>query len=386
MFESPYSTSINHSNNFATAYSSAQSMPIFEDNVKKYWEREISQFVLRPFFKSLSASKLRVLDLGSGYGQGFELLTHIPSNEINYQLQKDYLINENQLDLYLGLDNDYDWVCQANEIYQTRKRVRFLKADFKQGLGFLKGVEPAFDIYFSGDGSLSKLTKTELSGLITEVYQHAHAGSWLVLDLAGRFAADRPYERNTPKMQAWSREEILDLLHFMVEKKHLRLDVLKIFDRAILLGNNQEFNYPNSPFQNIREGINHLFTPYQRTDLNELIIQPEWLKLPDLPQVRNFFNYFIEIWNNFLKYSLLRLEKNISPEQIGDWEQFPASLQFGMLTLDRLIRDTGWIAYGDPRANLIEPHIAYVLRNLEFSLQQGLGCGQNMLVVLQIKK
>jgi SAM-dependent methyltransferase len=386
MFEPLYSTYTNQSNDFANPRTPTQSVHIFEDNVKKYWEREVSQFVLRPFLKQLTGSKLRVLDLGSGYGQGFELLTHIPLHETNHQLQQEYLITENQLELYLGLDNEYDWVCQANEIYQTHKRVRFLKTDFKQGLNFLKGVEPAFDIYFSGDGSLSKLTKTELSGLIAEVYQHARSGSWLILDLAGRFAADRPYERNLPKIQAWSREEILDLLHFLVEKKHLRLDVLKIFDRAILLGNNQAFDYPNSPFQNVREGVNRLFTPYQRTDLNELIIPAEWLKLPDLPQIRSFFNYFIEIWNNFLKYSLLRLEKTISPEQIGDWEQFPASLQFGMLTLDRLIRDTEWIAYGDPRANLIEPHIAYVLRNLEFSLQQGLGCGQNMQLVLQIKK
>ncbi|MCU0445630.1 MAG: hypothetical protein MUE85_12015 [Microscillaceae bacterium] len=386
MLEAQFSTYINTNHTYSNPHYDTPVRPSTEDYVKKYWERELSQFILRPFFKSLNAAKLRVLDLGSAYGQGFEVITQIPIHDNHLHLQKEFLLPESQLDLYLGLESEYDLVLQANEIHKTRKRVRFLKADFRQGIQLLKGVEPAFDVYFSGDGSLSRLNKTELANLIYEIYHHARPGSWLVLDLAGRFGADRPYERNQAKIQTWSREEILDLLSLLTDKKHLRIEVHKIFDRAVLLGGNQEFNYPNSPFQNLRENINALFTPYQRTDLNDLIIQPEWLKLPDLPVIQNFYAQFVEVWNNFLKYSLLRLEKAIAPEQIGDWERFPASLQFGMLTLDRLVRDTEWIAYGDTRANLIEPHIAYVLRNLEFSLQQGLGCGQNMMLVLQIKK
>ena len=56
------------------------------------------------------------------------------------------------------------------------------------------------------------------------------------------------------------------------------------------------------------------------------------------------------------------------------------------MTVDRVINDVGWMWEGDPRANMIEPQLAYALRGMKSGLQKGMGCGHGLLVVLQIEK
>ena len=43
-----------------------------------------------------------------------------------------------------------------------------------------------------------------------------------------------------------------------------------------------------------------------------------------------------------------------------------------------VVEGVGWLGYGLPRENIIEPQLGYALRYLELKLQRGLGCGHSL--------
>jgi hypothetical protein len=91
-------------------------------------------------------------------------------------------------------------------------------------------------------------------------------------------------------------------------------------------------------------------------------------------------------WNILVEFCQKRLERRVALIDLAGWAEFSAPLQFGLMTIDRVINDTEWMWSGDPRANIIEPQLGYALRDLESKLQQGLGCGHGLLVILKIRK
>ena len=69
-----------------------------------------------------------------------------------------------------------------------------------------------------------------------------------------------------------------------------------------------------------------------------------------------------------------------------DWPEYSNHLQFVLMNIDRVIADTGWMWYGEPRANIIEPQLGYALRSLEINMQKGIGCGHSMVAILKVTK
>jgi hypothetical protein len=51
-----------------------------------------------------------------------------------------------------------------------------------------------------------------------------------------------------------------------------------------------------------------------------------------------------------------------------------------------LCEGVGWLSYGLPRENIIEPQLGYALRNLIMELQQGQGAAHGLVCVLEIDK
>ena len=58
------------------------------DNVRRYWEDEITRIFLRPHLQRLiercqaAMRRVRILDLGCGSADGYELLTKFPIDEL----------------------------------------------------------------------------------------------------------------------------------------------------------------------------------------------------------------------------------------------------------------------------------------------------------------
>jgi hypothetical protein len=361
------------------------------DYVQKKWEDELLQFSLRPIlkklveFKNSNYRRLRILELGAQKGEGFELLTHIPTIDSRLSFPAKYVFEEDLLDLYLGLELEYEFVEQANEIYRDKKKVRFIKHDYRQGLGLFKEVEAPFDIYWLNTNTTQSLSKTEFKNLLVQIVEHSQSGALIWMDLRGKYCITNNFAFGQAHTEGWAEGELLQFIEDLQEKTTKNIKLVKKFDRSVLIGDHEEPRPFGNWCKTTRLAVNSLFDPSTRTDLNKLLLKSELLPEYDTENPENqYFSELIRSWNLFIQYAMYRFENDVCPESIDGWISFSPTLQFGLMTFDRIIRDTEWIAYGDVRASIIEPHIAYVLRSLEFELQKGLGCGRYFNVLLQV--
>ena len=402
-------------------YNRLTGFPRKYDNIRMYWEDQISRHSIRPFLSDIVArkkknkEKIRVIDFGCGSGQGFELLTKIEVSDQDFSLEGDYkwLLKEDNIDLYLGLDISQAMVDKGKENYADRPNIKFQQADLSNGLGKIKDTEAPFDMYFSSYGSLSHLTTKQLRALLQEVTEHGANGSVIVLDLLGKYSIEWPgyWVKDTSDDQMrdysmsylhlglgtdkseiehfpirfWSGHEIEDFIEKMNSTSKSKLKVLNKVDRSVLVGRHTVTNEYNPHVPPLRDMVNSLHRDYMRTDLNQLIIDPNVFS--PHPTISPFLGELIESWNTVIRFCKQRFSKHSIPiVEIEDWSKYSSQLQFAIMTLDRVIASTSWMWVGDTRANIIEPQLGYVLRSLEYDLQKGLGCGHGFLVYLQIEK
>ncbi len=348
-----------------------------QDWVQKYWENELVKFSLRPTLKKLlsqTSQGVRILELGIQTTPSFELLTHISLDNTQLGLEKKFLLNPHQIKLFMGLSGEYSHVEQGNETYKLDKNVRFIKHQFADGLGMIGKAEPAFDIYFSTQGILSQLQPEQLKTLLHEIALHAKSGSVIVLDFFAKYGL-KTKKRWTTEMQPhfWCNVALKQIINTVQETTGIRLNLIYQYDRAILVPSKRPY-------------LNQLFQRDVRTNLENLKIDVEALPTPPLPHLQENLYTLAACWNLLLDYAQQRFKQDIDPKKIQGWEDLPHTLRFGLMTLDRLCHDTAWIAYGDRRANILEPHIGYVLRSLEYDLQQGLGLGAELSWILEVEK
>jgi hypothetical protein len=152
-----------------------------------------------------------------------------------------------------------------------------------------------------------------------------------------------------------------------------KVHILKKIDRSIFL------------HEPLRTHVQSLFAPFQRTDLQKLIIT----NLPIPPyatqEAKDFFEKFQYCWNALVRYTIDRFSGNLTPpEDWEEWIEMPISLKYSLKSTEKIINDNDWVAYGDIRANVLEPHLGYALRHLEYELQQGLGTGQYFTILLEV--
>ena len=57
-----------------------------------------------------------------------------------------------------------------------------------------------------------------------------------------------------------------------------------------------------------------------------------------------------------------------------------------MKRMRQVVEGIGWLGYGLPRENIIEPQLGYALRYLAMKLQQGLGCAHGLVGVFEVNK
>jgi len=130
------------------------------DNVRPYWEDEITRYFLYSPLKrlieraSLKMHRLRIMDLGCGSADGLELLRGIRDRDPDLNEVEVNLLTPQIMGFYKGIDLSEDLLAQAEAVYDGNPKITFAKADFTKGLPIDKGEEP-YDLYFSSYGTTS---------------------------------------------------------------------------------------------------------------------------------------------------------------------------------------------------------------------------------------
>lgn len=391
------------------------------DNVRQYWEDRYTRYVLSPPIRRLLERKraddsgIRVIDLGCGAGEGWNILTTLPHTSPTLDSQFNSLLNESDIDFYKGVDISPAMIEKAQSIHVDDDQTQFMVADLDAGLPVDYGETP-YDVYFSSYGSLSHLSDDSLRKLVRDICQHMGDRAIFVADLLGRYSYEwpcywgevqgkdsshmqtysmsylyPPEKRNTEEVERfpiryWSGEEIDRFLRIIAEKMNVNVGKFQLCDRSILVGRHtdtREFNPQVSP---LRSAINSLHAIDIRTDLTQLIF--DYQPHPEHPHINRFFQNLQSTWNALVYGCMESLDMWRNPEKLLSEPpiEYPPIVLDSIRILRRLINQAPNLHFDDPRANLIEPQLAYLLRNLEWNFQQGLGASHGLLAIYEFRR
>jgi SAM-dependent methyltransferase len=388
------------------------------DNVRRFWEDEVTRLFIRPFLKEVVDRKaqrlerLRILDVGCGGGDGYDLLMGITAKDVGiYEYAVD-LINPDQLGFYRGIDINPDLIEQARELHSLNNKVVFECGDcFDSSFTNSK----PFDVYFTSYGTISHFTADQTATLISDIAEHSENNAILIIDWLGRFSyewqdlwsADRkeqfmdyrisyiypPEERDAVDIQSFPlkltcREGATAIINDASRRSGVEIKVKKFFDRSIFVGRHIDTAEYNRNCTPLREAVNSLLEPNIRTDLNNLII--DYVPREGFRELNRFFDKFSSSWNSLVNHTIDVLAnygvKTETAECGSDiYHFYPEPLKQAVKTIEKIITSTGDLP-GDSRANIIEPQLAYALRKLEMELQTGNGVGHGLVGVFEIKK
>jgi SAM-dependent methyltransferase len=387
------------------------------DNVRRFWEDDVTRLFLRSYLKEIVDEKarklerLKILDLGCGAGDGYDLLTGITAKDVGIYEYAVTLINEDLLGFYKGIDLNIDLISRAVEIYGSNNKVVFTPGDISAGLDI---EDEPFDVYFSSYGTMSHFTSEQMIKLLSDIAVHSEDGALVVLDWLGRYAYEwqdlwslktneetfmdyrisyiyPPEERDSVDIQSFplkllSEREVMEIVRGAEAISGTEIKVQKFFDRSVFVGRHMDTGDYNRHCTPVRETVNSLLEPNIRTDLTSLIV--DYVPRHGFTELNRFFEKFTMSWNTLVKHTiefLAEYEENSGQAEssVDLYKFYPESLRNAVETMQKVVNTTGALP-GDSRANIIEPQLAYALRRLEMELQSGVGMGHGLVGILKI--
>lgn len=394
------------------------------DNVRRFWEDQITGLFMRPALNELVNRKrkhlerIRVVDLGCGSGDGYELLMDVNNKEPGIYEHITAAITSDMLKQYIGVDINEDLLKQARECHGHNPKLSFIRADMSDGLPSEITEEEPFDIYLTTYGTLSHFHDEQCVKMISDVCRHAPSRALFIGDWLGRYTyewqdlwhhpVDEEYfmdyrisyiypeeERHKVHVPSFPlrlmcQDEIRAIIGKAAAEAGVKINMLACYDRSVLIGRHMDTGeYNRNCPKMIRAKVNSLFEGYLRTDLESLLI--DHVPRPGYPHLNNFFEMFFISCNALVEYTIDLLSgydaEAEKPGRIPDIHPFYAEpLKEAMNSMRRVVEGVGWLKWGDARANVIEPCLGYCLRKLEMELQQGLGMGHGIVGVFEIIK
>ncbi|MDY6842509.1 MAG: class I SAM-dependent methyltransferase [Thermodesulfobacteriota bacterium] len=392
------------------------------DNVRVYWEDKITQIYLRPYLDALvqrrtsELKRIRILDLGCGSGDGYEILVSIVQRDPNLKEHEVRIIQPDILGFYQGIDINDALLEQARERFEENGKISFSKGDISKGLPLSENEAP-FDIYFTSYGTLSHFHQDETVLLFSDIAKHADDGALIVGDWLGRYSYEwqelwdadiskeqwmdyrisyiyPEEERQSANIESFPlrllcREEITNLIHDVETQSNVKIELKALFDRSLLVGRHidtKDYNQFTTP---MRRSVNHLHEDYQRINFEKLLFN--FHPREGFSLLNNFFENVQTSWNALLRYTLeictnFDEKKSIVIDPPHIPEYYPDELKLVMNSMKRVVEGTGWLYFGDARANIIEPQLGYALRGLEMFYQRGKGFGHGIVGIFEVKK
>jgi SAM-dependent methyltransferase len=396
------------------------------DNVRRYWEDELTRQFLRPHLMRLirfcraETRRMRILDLGCGSADGYELLAGIRERDPDLQDVEIDLLRPNVLGLYKGIDLNEDLLEQARHIYGGEPKIVFEQADFTKGLPLSKNGRP-YDLYFSSYGTCSHHNEDEtLIHLLADIAKRTKHYCIIVSDWLGRYSYEWQtlwtndfsknrnmdyvvsyiYEKEEREarrdelqhltLRLMSRREAEDIIAKATKRAGVPIKPLVFFDRSIFTGRHMDTAEYNPHAQPIRRAVNSLHEANLRTDLGSLMIN--YAPREGFEFVNDYFEHLQVCWNTLVQHVeyLLQTYDDSEGRFTSDLPpipaSYPAALREMMDRMNRVVEGVGWLGIGLPRENIIEPQLGYALRYLVTNVQQGQGCGHGLVAILEVDK
>ena len=383
------------------------------DNVRRFWEDEVVRCFVRPMLKDLvqwktgRGERISVLDLGCGAGDGYGLLTGITDPESGMHEHECRILGNGVLGDYMGIDINPDLLAQAGDFYGNLGNVRFEEGDFSDGLPVR---DRPFDVYFTSYGTLSHNCDRETVRLLGDIASCSGERAIVICEWLGRYSYewqdiwshDRsgeafinyrisyvypPEERDRVSITSFplrmmAGDEVTDIIGRAGRLSGRIIETRAIFDKSLLVGRHMDTAEYNRSCPPMRERINALFEPDTRTDLSSLVI--DYVPRDGFDELNDFFERFTESWNMLV----LRTRDCLTGNGPAAANMQPSSghresLAKAVGTIESVIAACADLS-GDPRAGIVEPLLACLLRQLEVQLQQGLGAGHGLVAVLEI--
>lgn len=383
------------------------------DNVRTCWEEPLRGRHIRPHLQNIQrrkrrhGEKVRIADLGAGSGEALRLMTAINIDDADLQLNQAKVLSLDDIDLYVGSDLCESMVEQGRENFASHENVRFEVGDFSQG--FTMRDEKPFDYYGCSFASFSHIDTDQLRTLFREMFEHQGDRAVFCAEFLGRNSIEWPCYWNgceremlaysmswlpgdaggatEPEcfpMRYWLGHEILELMQSVAEAVGVRIRNADVFDCSVFVGRHVDTGEYNEWVRPLRRAVNSLHEPNIRTDLDSL--RAEVVPVEGHDELNGYYAGLQFQWNSLIDYCSARLSKRIHPVNLKNWRQYPPALQMAMVTLDRVIDTAYWAQMGDPRANVIEPHLGYALRSLEDEYQSGAGRGHSLIAILETRR
>jgi len=396
------------------------------DNVRRYWEDEITGHYIYPLLhklierrQSLVQRRLRIMDLGCGGADGYELLSGIRFRDADLHDVEIGLLSPDRLGFYKGVDLNEDLLQQALVIYDHNPKMGFEQADFTDGLP-IDGEKP-YDLYFSSYGTTSHHNEDEsLIRLLVDIATNTEDYSLIVCDWLGRYSYEWRslwtndlsqnrnmdyvvsyiYEREEREayrdelqhlyLRLMSRKEAEAILAEASKQAGVEIKPLVFFDRSTFTGRHMDTGEYNPHGQPIRLAVNSLHEPGLRTDLSSLLV--DYVPKADFEFLNDYFEHLQMCWNTLVQYTACLLEAY--DQEQADFcadlppipSTYPPILRKIMQHMRRVVEGVGWMKTGLPRENVIEPQLGYALRQLVMNLQQGQGCAHGLVGIFEVDK
>ena len=396
------------------------------DNVRRYWEDEITRMFLRPHLQKLiersqaRMRRVRILDLGCGSADGYELLAGTRQRDPGLQDVEVDLLTPNVLGRYKGIDLNADLLDQARGIYGENPKMHFEQADFTQRLPLQEDEKP-YDLYFTSYGTCSHHNDDEtLVRLLAEIAERTEHYSVIICDWLGRYSYewqtlwtnDLSQNRNMDYVVSYiyekeereaRRDELQHLCLRLVSRQEagamvaqaskaagVEIKPLVFFDRSVFTGRHMDTTDYNPSAQPIRLAVNSLHEPNLRTDFGELLI--DYVPKQGFDFLNDYYEHLQMCWNTLVRDTAQLLENY--DEKTAAFSQdpppvpasYPAALREMMDRMRRVVEGVGWLGIGLPRENIIEPQLGYALRYLITNLQQGRGCGHGLVGIFEVDR